>query len=58
MRGGALCLEAPTPSPAQTRSPFCQVPSERITATQNVPLTVSLSTNAVLTLATTDALHG
>ncbi len=58
VRGGALCLEAPNALAGTNTLAVLPGAELRITATQNVPLTVSLSTNAVLTLATADAFTG
>ena len=54
----ARCARAPNALAGTNTLAVLSGAELRITATQNVPLTVSLSTNAVLTLATADAFTG
>ena len=58
VRGGALCLEAPNALAGTNTLAVLSGAELRIAATQSVSLAVSLSTNAVLTLATADAFTG
>lgn len=58
VRGGALCLEAPNALAGTNTLAVLPGAELRIAATQSVSLAVSLSTNAVLTLATVEAFTG